>query len=143
MFVFLFISHDLISFYYVELLYYLSIVNITMTDWDFLVCYQSLGVISSNKSSLPFFSKKKKKIEDRDKNFTTKIGCSTTEPELTIFHPTSNNFSTPVTSILLDGRNFNAWSAVLEKSFQAKVKMGFLDGSLARPDDPTMAAAWD
>lgn len=55
----------------------------------------------------------------------------------------THHISSSITPILFDGRNFAAWSAVLENSLQAKAKLGFLDGSLVRRDDSTLAAAWD
>lgn len=75
------------------------------------------------------------------KKFETAISIN--DPNSPYFISTSDNPSTSIMPMQFDGENFGAWSMVLENSLQAKVKLEFLKDTLARPEDPTLAVAWD
>ncbi|XP_057744699.1 uncharacterized protein LOC130962511 [Arachis stenosperma] len=58
-------------------------------------------------------------------------------------HP-SENPGISLTSIILDGKNYNNWSKAIILALKSKNKIGFIDGSLEKPKraDP-LFALWD
>lgn len=50
----------------------------------------------------------------------------------------SDNHKSMITSVLLDGDNYNEWSTEMLNALQAKIKTGFINGSIMKPssDDP-------
>ena len=54
-------------------------------------------------------------------------------------HP-SDNPGALITSVLLNGENYSEWSTELRNSLQAKQKIGFIDGTISKPDsDPDLS----
>uniref|UniRef100_A0A803LHY7 Retrotransposon Copia-like N-terminal domain-containing protein n=1 Tax=Chenopodium quinoa TaxID=63459 RepID=A0A803LHY7_CHEQI len=46
----------------------------------------------------------------------------------------SDNFNTPLGSIIFNGKNYNNWSRSVRMALGAKNKLGFLEGKIAKPD---------
>ncbi|KAH1053067.1 hypothetical protein GYH30_022379 [Glycine max] len=52
-------------------------------------------------------------------------------------HPSHSLVSTP-----LNGDNFGAWRRAVVIALESKNKMGFIDGSILQPQDPTKLSLW-
>lgn len=56
-------------------------------------------------------------------------------------HP-SDNPGVLITSVLLKGDNYSEWATELSNSIQAKQKLGFINGTIAKPTTEPDLTRW-
>lgn len=67
------------------------------------------------------------------KSSTTKVTVA--DPTSPFYLHPSDHQGLSICPVILKGDNYQEWSTSMKNAFRAKRKMGFLDGSITKPDD--------
>ena len=82
--------------------------------------------------------------DDKKKEKEAKPNLDSSDPKSPYYLCSSDNPGNIICPIILNGENYANWSRLAANSLKSKNKLGFVDGSLSRPDDASSDVdAWE
>ena len=83
----------------------------------------------------------------KDDETKTKVENFVITPQSPYYLSPSDSPEALITAIRFDGKNYDLWEQAVRTSLRAKNKLGFVDGTITKPDpkegDETLAMVWE